>query len=77
MPWYGSAVNYTIATDDITLVAPKRDGFVFGGWYANAELTGPKVTKIAKGSTGNVALFARWNDSNTDFTVTYVLNDGY
>ena len=36
-----------------------RDGFVFRGWYSDAECT-RKVTEIKKGSIGDITLYAKW-----------------
>lgn len=35
-------------------------GYVFGGWFENADFTGEPVTKIAADRTGDILLFARW-----------------
>lgn len=50
--------KYTIE-DDITLISPIREGYVFDGWYT-ATIGGNKVTKITKGTTGNLSFYARW-----------------
>lgn len=60
MPKYGSAEKFTILTDTITLKAPIKQDYVFMGWYLSADFTGAEVTQIVKGSTGNLALFAKW-----------------
>ncbi len=44
------------------------------GWYANAGFTGEKVTQIGKGSSGNKALWAKWEAVTYD--ITYHLNGG-
>jgi uncharacterized repeat protein (TIGR02543 family) len=64
VPYYGSPKTFTIETPEITLISPLRDGFVFGGWYANAEFTGDAVTKIALGSTADVVLYAKWTPAS-------------
>ena len=51
--------TYTVTTATITLKNPTRKGYTFMGWYSNAKFT-KKVTKIAKGSTGNKTLYAKW-----------------
>ena len=66
--------EYTIESDAIALADPSWTGHTFGGWYENAQFTGDPVTTIAKGSTGNVTLYAKWT-INT-FTVTWVDDDG-
>ena len=52
--------NYTIETNTITLGAPTKTGYAFGGWYDNSGLTGTAVTQIAKGTTGNKTFYAKW-----------------
>ena len=70
----GNPATYTIQSTTITLSAPTRTGYTFGGWYANSGLTGNQVTTIASGSTGNVQLWAKWTP--TQYTITYNLGGG-
>ena len=51
--------TFTVKSDEITLLAPTREGYSFDGWY-NAETGGDKVTVIEAGSIGNITLYARW-----------------
>ncbi len=51
---------YQNISDDITLVEPVRDGYIFDGWYDNPEFTGEPIVTIVKGSTGNLTLYAKW-----------------
>ena len=51
--------TYTVTTKTITLKNPTRKGYTFQGWYSDAKFT-KKVTKITKGSTGNITLYAKW-----------------
>ena len=37
-----------------------RNGYIFKGWYANAELTGELVTSIASDATGDKEYWAKW-----------------
>ena len=53
--------TYTIETDTIILGIPTKDGYVFAGWYDNAEFDGIPVTQIAKGSTGDKTFYAKWD----------------
>ena len=66
--------KYTIETATITLADPTRDGYVFGGWYTTSDFTGDAVTQIAKGSTGNVTLYAKW--AVKTWTITFNNYDG-
>ena len=51
--------KYTVATKTITLKKPTKKGYTFAGWYSDKKLT-KKVTKIKKGTTGNIKLYAKW-----------------
>ena len=70
----GNPATYTIQSPAITLAAPTRTGYTFGGWYANSGLTGNQVTTIGGGSTGNVELWAKWTP--TQYTINYNLGGG-
>lgn len=50
---------YTINTK-VSLKAPTRKGYTFAGWYTDASYK-KKITKISKGTTGNITLYAKWN----------------
>jgi len=58
----GNPATYTVKTDTITLADATTTvtDFSFGGWYSDAAFT-TKVTEIAKGSTGDVTLYAKWS----------------
>lgn len=47
-------------TTKITLKKPTKKGYVFKGWYKDSKFK-KKITKIAKGSTGNITLYAKWD----------------
>ena len=70
----GNPSTYTIQSQTITLAAPTREGYTFGGWYANSGLTGDAVTTIGGGQTGDVTLWAKWTPKQ--YTITYNLNGG-
>ena len=55
--------TYTIESEDITLKDPAgpADKPNFGGWFKDAEFK-TQVTKIAKGSTGDLALYAYFSE---------------
>lgn len=50
---------YTPQTDTIILRDAIRDGYQFGGWYRETSYL-TRVTQIAKGSSGNITLYAKW-----------------
>ena len=53
---YEFPAKYTVESDEIVFANPTKVGYKFLGWYAGEE----KVEKIAKGSTGNVEVEAKW-----------------
>ena len=55
--------TYTNNSDTITLKDPIREGYTFLGWFSDKELT-QQVTEIAKGSTGDITLYAHWKQTN-------------
>jgi len=65
--------KYDITTKTITLKSPTKKGYTFKGWYKDSKFK-KKVTKIKKGSTGNITLYAKWQ-KNT-YKITYKLNGG-
>lgn len=68
---HGNPASYTVGSEDITLKqATRGNGYSFIGWYDGNEETANKVTSIAKGSTGNKTLYARWGFAGT-FNVSF------
>ncbi|MGN0709667.1 MAG: InlB B-repeat-containing protein, partial [Anaerovoracaceae bacterium] len=65
--------EYTVESDDIALEAPGRDGYTFAGWYDNAGFEGHKIIKIAKGSTGDMTLYAKWKKNEEPAPDMYVV----
>ncbi|MBD5523630.1 MAG: hypothetical protein HDR04_04275 [Lachnospiraceae bacterium] len=53
--------TYTSETDTIILGNATRDGYQFEGWYKDSAYT-VRATQIAKGSTGNITLYAKWSE---------------
>jgi len=65
--------TYTIENETITLKDATRTGYTFEGWY-DAASDGNEVTQIAKGSTGDIDLYAYW--TAIEYTVTFDSNGG-
>ena len=65
-----NVTSYNVNTDTITLSNLSKTGYVFEGWYNGEE----KVTEIAKGSTGDITLTAKW--SVIGYDITYHNVDG-
>lgn len=56
--WGQNYGNPTDPTEEVTLVAPYRAGYLFDGWYDNAACTGTPITKVDQNTTGT--LYAKW-----------------
>jgi len=52
--------TFTHESEQILLNIPTRTGFVFQGWYADANLSGEPVTEISSGTKVNQFLYAKW-----------------
>ena len=61
--------SYT-AAKKISLKNPVWAKHTFAGWYDNPNFRGKKVTAIAKGSEGDITLYAKW----TEFTYSLSFN---
>ena len=52
--------SYNVETETITLKDPVKTGYTFEGWYMAEDFTGNAVTEIVQGTTGNITLYAKW-----------------
>lgn len=65
--------EYTVETPTFSLYQPSKKGYTFNGWYKEDSFR-TKVTSIAKGTVGNISLYAKW--TAVKYTITYKLNGG-
>ena len=63
--------TYTV-NDKVVLSNPAKEHYVFAGWYSDKKFK-KKVTTIAKGSTGNRTLYAKWTPIK--YTIAFDKND--
>lgn len=54
--------EYYVYGTNIILQDASRDGYEFGGWYMDEACT-QAVSVIPRGSTGNITLYAKWNET--------------
>ncbi len=70
----GSAVDDIIETSgkivDLTELIPTRDGYTFGGWYLDSELT-DRITSVSLDD--HITIYAKWLK---DCTLTFVTTPG-
>lgn len=66
----GNNPDFYNVAEDKTLLVPTKEGYIFDGWFDNAELTGDAITTIPKGATGAKTFYAKWTllDPSTYFT---------
>ncbi len=59
-----STENKTRYTNsDLQALTPTREGYTFGGWYADKDCTGERVTAIIEDTT---TLYAKWIEATPD-----------
>lgn len=61
---------YTVETEAFQLpMKTKRTGYSFAGWYKDAGLTQAYGASVAKGTSGNFTLYAKW--TLTEYKIEY------
>ncbi len=53
----------TGTTVDLTNYTPKKDGYIFDGWYSDPKTKQERVTQVTL--DGNVVVYAKWIDDGT------------
>lgn len=51
---------FTVESDAYVFENAERTGYVFAGWYDNADFDGEPIAVREKGSHGNLDLYAKW-----------------
>ena len=57
--------EYTGLTETIQLAAPTRSGYTFKGWYVDSVFA-DSITQIAEKSSGDITLYAKWEQIVVD-----------
>lgn len=65
--------SYMVSTKTFELKEPTRAGYVFKGWYTDAEYKN-QITQIEKGTTGDMVLYASWD--GMPYTIRFYGNGG-
>ena len=65
---------YDVETDDFTIYPLSKEGYNFDGWFSNEECTDEATLTIAKGSNGDITLYAKW--TAITYTIEYVTYGG-
>ena len=67
--------KYTIE-DEIILKDATKENYTFKGWYTDSEFNGEPITKIAKGTTNDVTLYAKFVEgTESTYSVEYYLQN--
>lgn len=59
--------------DEFDVFIPKKEGYLFKGWYLNKDCSGEIVSKINKGTTTNIVLYPRFVKI---VSINFILNGG-
>ena len=73
-----NSVNNPLSYDIDSLIIfenASKSGYVFNGWFSDSQMT-IAITGIAKGSTGNKTVYAKFTESPSGYSITYVENGG-
>ncbi|MBO4357572.1 MAG: InlB B-repeat-containing protein [Candidatus Methanomethylophilaceae archaeon] len=62
--------------DEIEFKDPTREGFIFIGWFSDADLTN-EMNSIPKGTTGDITIYAKWEKSLIGKLLSYDLTGTY
>ncbi len=74
--------DYYTIEQKITLSSPVRSGYYFVGWYEKSDFFCNKMTEISKGTSGDITLWACWDDvipqnnTATVYNIIYNPNGG-
>ena len=66
--------HYNTASEDFTIYPLTKEGYTFNGWFADEACTIPANLTIAKGSNGDITLWAKWTPIT--YTIEYVIYGG-
>jgi uncharacterized repeat protein (TIGR02543 family) len=67
-PYWGQTFPMpTQPTEEVTLNAPYREGYLFDGWYATSNFSGEEVTVVDENTNGT--LYAKWLEHRYTRTV--------
>jgi uncharacterized repeat protein (TIGR02543 family) len=70
---HSNMLEYTMDDTPLTFNDAKKAGYLFLGWYDNAEFTGEVITELTEGTYGNIELWANLSEA---YTLTYNADGG-
>ncbi|MGN0374434.1 MAG: InlB B-repeat-containing protein [Butyrivibrio sp.] len=72
--YHSNQKGYNVDDETFAISAAYKDGYTFDGWYLTEDFSGEKVTEIAKGTTGDLILYAKFTVNV--YTITYNADGG-
>ena len=71
----GNPIGFTIASPNIYLNNPTREGYIFGGWFTTETFDADsKITTITTGTTGDIDIYAKWTP--VTYSIKFNANGG-
>lgn len=58
--------SYTINSHNFSYPIPSKEGYIFGGWYENSDLSGKQVTSVNLLNPKDVVVYAHWIELTQD-----------
>ncbi|NLM32905.1 MAG: hypothetical protein GX203_01745, partial [Acholeplasmataceae bacterium] len=71
----GALDKFTVNDLPYVLPTPTKVGYNFVGWFT-AQNCGTQVTEISKDAPHNVTVYAKWEEINRTYRITYHFNGG-
>ena len=71
----GNPTTYTVSDLPLTLLAPEKEGYTFGGWYTDNTFT-QSIEEINLDNIKDLKLYAKWTEIIIEFKVTYLDHNG-
>lgn len=63
--WEGAESVEAIVGNTVALTTPKREGYTFGGWYANADFSGSALEEVTV-TSGETVLYGQWTENEPE-----------
>ncbi|MGN0819460.1 MAG: leucine-rich repeat protein, partial [Christensenellaceae bacterium] len=67
--YHSNQKAYAVDDETFEIDPANKEGYNFDGWYLTEDFSGDEVTEIAKGTTGNITLYAKFD--LMEYTITY------
>ncbi|MBQ3213873.1 MAG: InlB B-repeat-containing protein, partial [Clostridia bacterium] len=69
--------EFTIETETFNLDEPERVGYNFAGWFETETFESERITKVEKGTSKDLTLYAKWEIKVFTATLPELVTDAY